>query len=378
MARAQNNRRQEENANALVVQAPRLPYPAEAAKEVGLSEGQWKALVDAVFPSAKTVDGVMLALRYCKARQLDPFKKAVHVVPMYNAKLRREVETVWPGIGELRTTASRTGVWAGNDDCVFGPGLRRKFEDKRETKDSQGNKTVTREACPEMEFPEWAQVTVYKIVGGMRVPFVGPKVRFVEVFSGVKGLRVPNARWQLAPWQMIEKCAEAAALRRAFPEEMAGIMTAEEMEGKVTMDEHEGVPIEDHRPVMDGGESKPTRDEGGDTSRLPDWVVEDMELQKQNVDLTSDPETLRTYKPRILGDQARSEWPQEAKDELAAYFDERIRKLEDAAGADDGGDPVDDAVIEETDETPQEGDNAGQPQAETEEPAEDEEEDGNV
>jgi hypothetical protein len=84
-----------------------------------------------------------------------------------------------------------------------------------------------------MEFPEYAQMTVYKIVAGVRVPFVGPKVFFVETFSGEKGLRVPNARWRQAPRGMLEKCAEAAALRRAFPEELAGELTAEEMAGQV-------------------------------------------------------------------------------------------------------------------------------------------------
>jgi hypothetical protein len=59
-------------------------------------------------------------------------------------------------------------------------------------------------------FPEWAQVTVYKIMGGQRVAFVGPKVYFKEIFSGEKGLRVPNSRWRQAPIQMLEKCAEAA------------------------------------------------------------------------------------------------------------------------------------------------------------------------
>src|SRR6185369_500402 len=38
--------------------------------------------------------------------------------------------------------------------------------------------------------------------------------------------------WQERPEGQLEKCAEAAALRRAFPEEIGNELTAEEMTGK--------------------------------------------------------------------------------------------------------------------------------------------------
>ena len=242
-------RRQQDEQALMVVQPPRLPMPDDAAAFHGITATKWRALIDAIYPAATSVGGVMLALDYCKARNLDPFKRPVHVVPMYSTKLGRNIETVWPGIGELRTTASRTGSWAGNDDCVFGRILRQAF---RETRQGTGNNGPyeTTASCPEMDFPEWAQITVYKIVQGQRVPFVGPKVYFVETFSGEKGLRVPNVRWRQAPRQMLEKCAEAAALRRAFPEELAGELTAEEMEGQVIKGD---VPVEAQYHYVDTG-----------------------------------------------------------------------------------------------------------------------------
>lgn len=348
MAQRQNNR--EDDSRALVVQAPRLPFPANDARGVGITAQQWKALTDAIYPSAKTVDGVMLALNYCKARGLDPFKRCVHVVPMWNTALGREVETVWPGIAELRTTASRTGSHAGNDDCVFGPSLNRAFKDSAARGRGQ-NKYVDREECPTFDFPEWAQVTVYRIVGGQRVPFVGPKVRFVEVFSGVKGLRVPNARWRLAPFQMLEKCAEAAALRRAFPEEMAGDYTAEEMEGQTIADG--GVPIE-HQPIMDGGEATHTEEDSGDEG-WPSWVQEDFDLQKQNIALTEKVVELKKAKPAVLNHPDRNDWPLDAKAELGELFDRRIQALEPPEVADN------DQVDEQTDdqELPLDGEDAG-------------------
>lgn len=228
----QRQRNQTDSTALTVVQPPRLPHPPQAA-EVGIHPGEWSALVDSVFPSAKSVGGVMLAIRYCQARKLDIFKRPVHVVPMWNSALGREVETVWPGIGEYRTTASRTGAWAGNDDCVFGPTIpNHKFHDRQTRGGRNGGNSYVAEDEVTMDYPEWAQITVYKMVQGQRVAFVGPKVRFMEIFSGKGGLKVPNDRWQRAPWQMLEKCAEAAALRRAFPDELGDTWSAEEMEGK--------------------------------------------------------------------------------------------------------------------------------------------------
>lgn len=357
MARAaQSNGRREER-NALVVHQARMPAPADHLQRLGITEGQWKTLVEAIWPSAKTVDGVIMAIDYCKSRQLDPFKKPVHIVPMWNSALGQEVETVWPGINDYRTTASRTGQWAGNDDCQFGPTCKRAFKEAVEREGRNNQKYVVRAECPEIEFPEWAQITVYKIIGGQRVPFVGPKVRFLEIFSGQKGLRVPNDRWQLAPWQMIEKCAEAAALRRAFPEEFAGTYTAEEMEGKEL---HRGPTIEatavyhdNGQPAGDQDDPKPTRES---TQSPPLWEQrgipkehwDEVEFIQQSIDLTTNPRALRDAKEDFVDRKVVAGWPPASLDELELRFDTAIGRLEGTdqqptpTDGDDAGESADD------------------------------------
>lgn len=203
----------------IVVSAGRPAYPVRAQAAFGISPGDWKALVDAVWPAAKTTEAVELALSYCRARKLDPFKRPVHIVPVWDSKLRREVETIWPGIGELRTTASRTGQWAGIDDAEFGPDETRAF--KGEVGNTTREKSVT--------FPAWAQVTVYKLMGGQRVAFKGPKVRWLETYASMGKSDVPNDMWESRPYGQLEKCAEAAALRRAFPEEVGNEYIPEEV-----------------------------------------------------------------------------------------------------------------------------------------------------
>jgi hypothetical protein len=51
-------------------------------------------------------------------------------------------------------------------------------------------------------------------------------------FDKDKKIHVANERWAKAPIQMLTKCAEAAGLREAFPDEFGGETTAEEMTGR--------------------------------------------------------------------------------------------------------------------------------------------------
>jgi phage recombination protein Bet len=206
---------QERRPSAPAISGPRLPYHPALQERFNVGQAEWRALVDAVFPLAKEASSVILALSYCKARHLDPFKKPVHIVPMWNGQLKRMVETVWPGIGELRTTAFRTGQYAGRDEAQYGETIKRRI----------GN--------VDMEFPEWCQVTVYRLLGGQRLPFPGPRVYWLESYATAgKDDSSPNAMWKRRPFGQLDKCAEAASLRAAFPEEVGNEYAAEEMEGR--------------------------------------------------------------------------------------------------------------------------------------------------
>lgn len=208
MAKKQNNKQREQplNENLPVINGPRLPYHPGIEQRFDIDQTQWKALVEAVFPNATTVESVILALAYCKARGLDPFKKNIHIVPIWDKDKGQYIDTVWPGIGELRTTAHRTKAYAGREMTTFGPDQTRTWE-----RDKYGEITIT--------FPEWAQVTVYRMIQGEKVAFAGPPVYWLETYASVKD-GSPNSMWQKRPRGQLDKCAEAAALRAAFPEEI--------------------------------------------------------------------------------------------------------------------------------------------------------------
>lgn len=176
----------------------------------------WKVLKETIFPDAKD-QSILMAVDYCKVRGLDILKRPVHLVPIWNSDKKCMIDSVWQGISEIRTTAMRTKEYAGIDETVFGEDV---------TQDV-GGVMVT--------FPKYAQVTVYRMIAGQRVAFVGDKTFWLETFAKKKD-GSPNAMWKQRPYGQIGKCAEAAALRKAFPEEIGNDYIAEEMEGKATTD----------------------------------------------------------------------------------------------------------------------------------------------
>lgn len=239
----------------------RLPM-TQGARARGITPAQWRVLVEQTFPAAKSVEAVELAIDYCVARNLDIFKKPVHIVPMYSAAKRGYVETLWPGINEVQITAARTGQWAGMDSPKWGPMITETLNGFKT--EWRGDNKINVKASIEITYPEWCEVTVYRLIGGQPRAFCEP-VYWKEAYStaGGKDSALPTDMWVKRPRGQLHKVAKAASLRAAFPEE--GELTAEEMEGKVT--EAGGVVI-DHEPAAgqiehntDPAEPEMTREE---------------------------------------------------------------------------------------------------------------------
>lgn len=264
MAKAQ------EKGTAVATVEPRLPYHDSYTGYYGINAVAWKVLTDMIFPAAKTAEAIIMAKAYCDSLGLDIMRKPVHVVPIWDGEKKRYVETVWLGIDYLRTIASRTNSYAGRDETVFGEEITHHFKalDKQDK--------VVEEF--DLTFPEWAQVTVYRIVQGQRVPFPGPRVRWLETYASKKG-GAPNSMWRRRTYGQLEKCAEAAALRTAFPEEVGDQWTAEDGPGLVQRADHgwqiqrgglvDGVPPRPSRSDVkeETGEREEGQAEGGDQTQ---------------------------------------------------------------------------------------------------------------
>lgn len=185
-----------------------MPEVPALAVERNVDSAKWNVLKRVLYPGASD-EMVALALDYCKARGLDPMKKPVHIVKTWDPEENRMVEGIWEGINSHRTTAARTNGYAGISKPEFGP-------------------TATIDtASGQVNYPEWCSVTVKRIISGHICEFTS-FVRWLESYARRKG-GAPNAMWARRPFSQLAKCAEADALRKAFPEEIGGDTTAEEV-----------------------------------------------------------------------------------------------------------------------------------------------------
>ncbi len=136
----------------------------------------------------------------CVRTGLDPFAKQVYLVGRWDGRSQSTKYTIQTGIDGYRLIAERTGAYAGSDESwVEGPnGL-----------------------------PSSATVSVYKVIEGVRCAFTAT-AHWSEYCQTTKDGR-PMGLWAKMPHRMLAKCAEALALRKAFPQDLAGVYTSEEM-----------------------------------------------------------------------------------------------------------------------------------------------------
>ena len=171
-------------------------------------------------------ESIGMVIAYCRAANLDPMQKPVHIVPM---SVKNPVtgayewrDVIMPGVGLYRIQADRSGTVAGISEPEFGPDITREFTDK------SGN-------AVSVTFPEWCKVTAKKLVGGHIVDF-SAKEYWLENYATAGKCDAPNAMWSKRPRGQLAKCAESQVLRKGWPE-VGSAPTAEEMEGKTLDDE---------------------------------------------------------------------------------------------------------------------------------------------
>lgn len=152
------------------------------------------ALIKTTVARGTTNDQLALFLYTCKKTGLDPLAKQIHCIVRQTKN--GPVMSIQTAIDGYRLVADRSGKYAGNDDPVY-------------------DNEIT---------PTKATVTVYKIVSGVRCQFTAT-ARWSQYYPG----DLQGFMWKKMPHLMLGKCAEALALRKAFPAELSGIYTNDEM-----------------------------------------------------------------------------------------------------------------------------------------------------
>lgn len=160
-------------------------------------------LIKTTVAKGTTDSQLQLFLYTCKRTGLDPLAKQIHCVVRHTK--RGPEMAIQTAIDGYRLIADRSEKYAGNDDPIF---------------DKEDN-------------PTKATVTVYKMVDGVRCAFTAT-ARWDQYYPG----EIQGFMWKKMPHLMLGKCAEALALRKAFPAELSGVYTNEEMEQVEVMDSH--------------------------------------------------------------------------------------------------------------------------------------------
>ena len=156
-----------------------------------------------------------LFLYQARAVGLNPLAKQIHAVLRYNQNTGKQDMAIQTGIDGYRLIAARTGCYAGSDEPRF----------------KELEKGI---------YPISCAVTVYKVVGGVRCPFTAAAF-WNEYYPG-DGKH--GFFWRKMPHGQLAKCAEALALRKAFPAELSGLYTHEEMQQAEIVTDYQSVTVE--------------------------------------------------------------------------------------------------------------------------------------
>lgn len=151
---------------------------------------------------AKDLDDAEFALFLyeCNRQGIHPLDRLLIPIKRNDSDLGGKRLTFVTTVDLFRSRASDSGDYAGNEDPTF-------------------------EYLEGAKNPQSATAIVWKMVQGQKCPFTAT-ARWAEYYPGDK----QGFMWRNKPHVMLGKCAEALALRKAFPKQLAGLFVQEEME----------------------------------------------------------------------------------------------------------------------------------------------------
>lgn len=204
--------------------AATLPVVSKTEERALLREGAHKwskaevlALKEYCCPKDATPSEILSFWFVCKRTGLDPFARQIYLVRYGSGEEGEEGRgrcTIQVGIDGFRQVSMDAPGFAGIDEP--------KFEGEGTALGPDG----------EIKHPLVARVTVYRLMNGERVGFVGV-ARWPEFAKTVKdkatGKKRLRVMWATMPYNMLGKCAEVQAHRKSAPMRLSGVYAPEEI-----------------------------------------------------------------------------------------------------------------------------------------------------
>lgn len=262
------------------------------SKDLVIISPTQKALIKSViFPDA-TDDELQLFMYECTRRGVHPLDGKIFPIKRNDGETGGKKITFQCSIDYFRSAALESEEYDGQDEPVFG------------------------EVNPQ-GFPEWAKINVYR--KGVDRPFVGI-ARWKEYYPGEK----LGFIWRKMPHAQLAKCAEALAMRKAFPQSLSGLYADEEMHQAQAGQSQSGtMSLKETIQEAPTGSTTPTKKDNRDVK-----TILKEELEAYESDPAARQEILKAIS--IFGKKGSEKWIssiEKASDNWCSKALENLRKL---------------------------------------------------
>lgn len=214
---------------------PEAVAMARANLSVRFTPEEKKIILDTCCGGASESEARAL-LAIAEARGLNPLLGECYFVKRWDSQARCEKWAVQASIDSLRIKAEQTGLYAGQDEPEY-------------EHDKEGRLVLARVRVHRKDWTRPAVATA----------------RWGEYVQTTKD-GAPTRFWQRMPYNQLAKCAEALALRKAFPAVLAKLYVPEEMAQAEVVDEalERSEPKPPPAPQLQGPKPAAAKAEGGE------------------------------------------------------------------------------------------------------------------